>query len=397
MPIAFSRSLRSLETDSHRPSAFGLALGAAFALAWGLWFVLARVAMVEVAETARLEVNRAAHALETPVAGTITSVHLELGQVVHAGDILAELDSENLRLSRGVEQARRAATSLQIDALSAELKQGERALADRRQVDEARGDEARAHTHGAEVAALLSETIGERSQRLQAEGLASETDALRAKAEAEQQKLAAEEARLTVSRIASEERATGTERSQSLLRLRRDLAVLEGQRATSTALIAELDHAIELRHIRAPIAGRLGDVVTLRVGSVLKEGDRLGYVIPEGDVRIVAEFLPASAVGRVRPGQRARLRADGFPWTEYGMLTGSVRRVGSEPSSGLVRVELDVDPKSDPRIPRQHGLPGVLEVEVERISPAALLLRVVGRRLAAPAEARSVSAEPAGS
>jgi membrane fusion protein (multidrug efflux system) len=32
-------------------------------------------------------------------------------------------------------------------------------------------------------------------------------------------------------------------------------------------------------------------------------------------------------------------------------------------------------------VPMQHGLPGTIEVEVERISPAALVLRAVGRRM----------------
>jgi membrane fusion protein (multidrug efflux system) len=41
-----------------------------------------------------------------------------------------------------------------------------------------------------------------------------------------------------------------------------------------------------------------------------------------------------------------------------------------------------VHPESAPLIPLQHGLPGKLEVEVERISPAALVLRSVGKLLA---------------
>ena len=78
------------------------------------------------------------------------------------------------------------------------------------------------------------------------------------------------------------------------------------------------------------------------------------------------------------------MRPDGFPWTQYGTLPATVSRIASEPRSGLVRVELDVQKRPDSAIPIQHGLPGTLEIEVERVSPAELVLRAAGRRLAAP-------------
>jgi membrane fusion protein (multidrug efflux system) len=96
----------------------------------------------------------------------------------------------------------------------------------------------------------------------------------------------------------------------------------------------------------------------------------------------VAEFSPA-ALGRIQPGQAARLRLDGFPWVQYGSLAVKVLRVGSELRAGRIRVELDV-PHASSRIPLQHGLPGAVEIEVERVAPATLLLRVAGRLVAGP-------------
>ena len=63
------------------------------------------------------------------------------------------------------------------------------------------------------------------------------------------------------------------------------------------------------------------------------------------------------------------------------MLAATVSRVASEPRDGTLRVELEVDRSSSTRIPIQHGLTGTVEVEVERISPAGLLLRSLGRAL----------------
>jgi hypothetical protein len=83
----------------------------------------------------------------------------------------------------------------------------------------------------------------------------------------------------------------------------------------------------------------------------------------------------------VRIGQPAQLRLAGFSWTEYGVVEGVVARVGGEVRDGRVRVELDVHAETAPRVPAQHGLAGTLEVEVERASPASLLLRSAGHWL----------------
>jgi membrane fusion protein (multidrug efflux system) len=58
--------------------------------------------------------------------------------------------------------------------------------------------------------------------------------------------------------------------------------------------------------------------------------------------------------------------------------------VASEPQGGQVRVELSLGGAPAGRIPLEHGLPGVAEVEVERATPAELVLRAAGR-LVAPA------------
>lgn len=70
---------------------------------------------------------------------------------------------------------------------------------------------------------------------------------------------------------------------------------------------------------------------------------------------------------------------DGFPWTEYGTLTATVTEVATELRDGKARIELSVQTSPAPRIPLQHGLPGRAEIEIERVSPATLVLRAAGR------------------
>lgn len=99
--------------------------------------------------------------------------------------------------------------------------------------------------------------------------------------------------------------------------------------------------------------------------------------------RAVADF-PATALWRVRPGQSAQVYLDGFPRTQVGAVPATVARVAGEIHDGRVQVELILYPDPDFPILLQPGLTGVAEVQVERVSPATLVLRAAGQLLAAP-------------
>lgn len=169
-----------------------------------------------------------------------------------------------------------------------------------------------------------------------------------------------------------------------LARLNRDAALLEGERGLSVAAVKRCEHEMELRRIVAPVGGVLGEVAELRAGGYVNAGQKLGAIIPSGQLKAVAQFSPLTAAGRLRPGQPARLRLDGYPWMQYGTVGARVVSVATEPRDGHLRVELALNPNAASLIPRQHGLSGTAEVTVDQVSPAALVLRAAGKLLAAP-------------
>ena len=61
--------------------------------------------------------------------------------------------------------------------------------------------------------------------------------------------------------------------------------------------------------------------------------------------------------------------------------------MASEIRNGTVRVDLQVSGTPQTAIPMQHGLPGSIEVEVEKITPVALVLRNAGKLLTEPRSA----------
>jgi membrane fusion protein (multidrug efflux system) len=358
-----------------------MVLAAALLGGWVAWFVLARVAVYEVTQSARLEVDHAPHPVATPLAGRVAVSHLVVGQEVQAGEVLVELDADDQRLQRAEQRVRLAALSAQLAARHQEVAAEEAARQGERQAARGALDEARARHHEASVALQAAEAEAEIYTRLQSRGLAPQLDFLRAQAKVQAHRATADTLRLAVAHLEGEQQTRERDRLARLERLKREVVQLDGDMATATATLERLEHDIEQRRIRAPIAGRLGEVAALQIGAVVRPGDTLGTILPPSALKVVAYFPPPAALGRLQPQQPAHVRLVGFPWTQYGSLAATVASVAHEVRDGQIRVELSLTPDPMAAIPLQHGLPGTVEVEVERVAPVTLVLRAMGKRL----------------
>jgi multidrug resistance efflux pump len=371
--------MRSLAADDGRSSTAGVLGAAALLGLWAAWLTLARVPVYEQSASARVEVGRAVYPVETSEAGRVAVNRMRLGLVVQPDDALLELDVRAEELQRSETQTRLDAIEPQLVALRAQLAAGDRALAEAAREHQASLRVARARLQESRALAANARAEAVRAERLQGLGHGAAADAERARAQAESQSSAAEALASELTRLEYDGQSRESARRGDLARLRGDVARLEGDRATLQAGLATLTNSTARRVIRAPVAGRLGSLVELRPGSVVTVGQRLATVVPDGELRVVGEFAPTAALGRIRAGQTARLRLDGFPWAQWGMVSARVRTVGAEAREGAVRVELALVRRGETRIPLEHGLPGSVEVEVERVSPAVLLLRAAGQ------------------
>jgi membrane fusion protein (multidrug efflux system) len=397
MPSSFFRAERFLESDHWGRHRAGLIIGLGLLGLWSLWFFLARTSIHAVSDAAELEVDQQAHPLEVPLAGRVVATHLILGQQVEAGEALVELDAESQHLALGEERSRVTAFSAELEALEGEIAATRQADTRERQAEVVVLGEARDQLREAQAYARFAEENAERHRQLYEAGLGPAVELHRAQSEAEARQADADRLRLALDRIARQQQAQGEERQAHLRDLEMQASRLAGELATSRAAIQRLEHDVELRKLRAPVSGRLGQVANIEVGTVVSQGERLATIVPPGPLRLVAYFPPATALGHIRPGQSARLRLAGFPWTQYGSIPAAVAQVGSEVRDGHIRVELSVRPDPSVRVPLQHGLPGVVEVQVERISPAAMVLRIAGGLLAVRepvAETRGPGANP---
>ncbi|WP_164018957.1 HlyD family secretion protein [Pyxidicoccus trucidator] len=381
MSANFSHSLRALREDGFRRPGQVLLILALLACGWLAWFVFARVTVYEVSEDARLEVDRAVYPVEAQVDGRILVSRLDIGRNVQQGEVLLELDSSNQRLKLQEEQTRLDTLLPQLDTLRSELAAQRQALDSGQLASGSELNEARARQR--EARAALSYAVEEqaRLEPLKKSQAIGELEFLKVQAEREKRRAALDAAEQQADRLKSERLNRQSQGLAQVARLERELASMEGLITTSKARIASLTHELEQFVLRAPASGQVGEVARLQPGSEVKRGDRLAVLIPPGQLRIVADFPTSHALGRIRPGQTARLRLQGFPWTEYGTVNARVSRLASEARDGKVRVECELLPDAGSTIPRQHGLPGTLEVAVDDLSPALLILREAGQKL----------------
>lgn len=385
MPTPFSQTTRALTRDGPAPALWAWGLAAVVLVAWTTWFLCGSVSVVEVSHRARLEVRQAAHTVNAPLAGTLVAALPALGTEVKAGDLLVALDAGPLALRLREEDARRQGLLAQQAALRQELASREQAVGLDRQTAQAAVQGALLRTDEATTAAGFA---GDNERRLTADSEAGGTarvDALAARAEARKLTAAQNALAAEARRIATDALARAAQQRAVIDSLQRTLATLRAEANTSAATLQRLALEVDHHRIRAPVAGWLGEVAPVHAGEFVAAGQKLVTVIPAGELIAVADFEPAAVLGRVRPGQSAQLRLDGFPWAQYGSVAATVSRVAGEIRDNRIRVEFMPSAGWPAGVRAQHGLPGTMEVTLETVAPARLLLRAAGQRLAGAA------------
>lgn len=380
MASPFAHTLRSLEVDGSRAARLLAVLALLLLAAWLTWLARARVPIHEISEDARVQVDAAGHELTAAIEGRVLAVRAAVGDQVEAGAILLELDDRDTRLA--LEQARARMTTLesvvaqrerQISAERDAIEASERASG-------AAASQAKARVDQAIAAARLAESELAQVEDLREAEVSTELELQRSEAEAEKLRAATRELRSAGQRERAEQERDLRDRLATIVRVEGQIAELEVELSSARGQVESLEAALEKHRIRAPVEGIIGELARVERGSWLARGEVVGVVLPSSELELVARFEPSAAVGRVEVGQLADLRLSGFPWTQYGKVRAKVSRVASEPRQGKIYVEFDIV-SVPPAIVLEHGLPGTVEVEVERTNPANLLLRAAGRRL----------------
>jgi len=381
LPASFSRTTRSLANDTSRYAVVAWLIAGLILAGWLAWFFFAKITVYEISTKARLEVNRSANPIVSLVANKIVSTSLSLGQEVQAGDVLVELDASSDKLLLHEEESRLNALPPQIASIKKQIAALEQAKSEDHQALLAVTKSARSRHQEAVAAAEYAKDHERRLSKVLSSKAIPLIEVLRAKAELQKLNYARDALSMDIHRSELEAQTRIHQEQAEIENLKREAARLNGELKTTRMTIARLKQNIEKHFILSPATGQIGSVEPLQVGTYVAVGEKLGTVVPRSELRIVADFPPASVLGKIHPGQTARMRLDGFPWAQFGTIPAKVIHVGSEIRDNQVRVEFTPEIAEKSLILMQHGLPGAIEVSIEEISPAVMVLRASGQLL----------------
>ncbi len=381
MPSEFHQTSTALRADQQRGRrSLFMFVGTGLLLVLVLlWVILARVPLYALSEYARLQAREEVHPVDTQVSGRVISVNLPVGGQVKKGDVLITLDATDVSLRLEEARASELGLGAQIAALDNEIAAREVAMASTGALGQASLSEAVAAHKEIEADATFAARERDRATQMQTAGVVAVAEAERAEATLVQKRAAATARSFRMSVLSSETRRNLADRKAESESLRRERAELSTQKDAMSVQVKRLE-VEEGRHtIRAPIDGLLGQVRAPQIGSVVQMGQTIAVVTPQTALELVADLPPAEAIGRVRLGQKARMRVTGFPWTQYGMLNATVTAVSSEVADNKIRVKLSLADNAGSPIPLRHGLVGEVEIELEQVSPAVVLARAAGQ------------------
>ena len=303
--------------------------------------------------------------------GRVFAVRVENGSKVKAGDVLIELDAtqanaeqsgaesaysaflaESLRRHAEIEAAldgKASATIAWPDIVPTETRIREEAVLRgdlSRLTSMLSSDDAQAASKQTEIDRLQA-TIGAQDDllKVQQERIEMRNAAIAKQVGTKTNLLDAEEARR------SGEVTLRTQKGQ-LAQAKADLEVLiQGRRKELDAFVSEQSQKFadasrqaddakqkansaraktEHMTVRAPISGTVTSSSVINVGQVLSAGEDIMRVVPD-DVGIEIEgYVQNMDIGFIRPGQLAEIKVDSFPYTRYGTIPATVKRVADD-------------------------------------------------------------------
>ena len=254
----------------------------------------------------------------------VAVLHVDEGDHVAAGQVLATLDdqAQRERLRSAEEQA--AALSERLRAAETELAMTERQVV--LQIEQATAGlrEANTRVTRARASALQAQRDGERAAALLARDLIAPQEAERAILSA---KVADETAReAEAAQVTAEKQlalaALGEQRLQTM-RAERD--VLVRQRRQAEAQLAEQRTHVADFAIRSPIAGKVL-TRTVERGERVGEGTPL-FTLVDPNRLYVKVYVPEPSIGKLALGQEARVYVDAYPGRAF---SARVTRVSQE-------------------------------------------------------------------
>ena len=320
------------------------------------WLALAKTEEI-VTAPGKLEPLGVVKDIQMPVGGVVEQVLVKEGDRVKKGQVLLRLDTEaSLDRMRSVEK------SITYKEQQLRLKREELLRYFDTNTTEQR---------------VLGQSLA-----LEKEVLSRLEDLNRQGATAELQYL---QQRNKVQEVQGRIQQVGADRLRQEAILQQDIRSLQSELADLRSKLIELNVNIRYQAIRSPEAGLVFELKPKARGFVAQTSEPVMKVVPFDRLEARVE-VASSDIGCVSVGKKADVSIDSFPSTDFGVLQGTVRRIGSDalPPDQLkqfyrfpVDIKLDSQQlrlKSGAKLPLQVGMSLTANIKLRKVTYLQLLL-----------------------
>ena len=328
---------------------------AGFAIAW---LAIAKTDEVVVAP-GKLEPLGSVKDIQMPIGGVVEDILVREGERVKEDQILLKLDTEaDLDKRESLDQ------TIALKQEQLELKQEERI-----RYLELNSTEQRVLRENL----LLQEELLGRYRNLAEQGASPEIQLL-------QQEDRVQQVEGQLEKITVDRERQLSQLDQQIQTLKSDLANLSSQR---TSQVVKLRY----QEIRSPVEGIVFDLKPTASGFVAQGSEPVMTIVPIDTLEARVE-VPSNKIGFIHNGQSTDLSIDSYRATDFGVLKGVVRKIGSDalppdPTTGLAgyRFPVDIQLKSQSLVlkdgqslPLQVGMSLTANIKLRKVSYLQLLM-----------------------
>ena len=321
-----------------------------------VWLTFAQTEEVVVAP-GKLEPIGAVKTIQVPVGGVLDEILVKDGQRVSKGQVLLRLDSETTKDREVSLQKTIAAKQQQLALKKVEL-QRYLGLNDTEQAVLRQN-------------LVLEREILDRFAGLQRNGASAELQVL--------------QQRNKVREVEGDLAKTTMDRQRQMAILQQQVEQLRGELADLQSKLTELRVTIRYQDIRSPVDGVVFDLKPTGPGFVAQGSEPVMKIVPYNNLRGKVE-IDSSKIGFVSVGKPVDLSIDSFPSSDFGVLHGTVTRIGSDalPPDQLkqtyrypAEIELasqQLNVRSGAKLPLQVGMSLTANIKLRKVSYLQLLL-----------------------
>ena len=350
---------------SHEEMALQQSRFLARAITWALvgttaaglaWLAFAKTDEVVVA-SGKLQPIGDVKTIQMPVGGVLETMLVKDGQRVTKGQVLLRLDNE-------ATLDRQGSLRTTITAKQAQLRLKEVELARYLNLNDTEQTVTRQNL-------VLETEILQRLEVLKAVGASAELQYL-------QQRNKVREVEGEISKLK-------VDRLRQVAIIEQALEQIKGELADLGSKLTELQVNIRYQDVRSPVDGVVFDLKPTGPGFVAQGSEPVMKIVPFSALQAKVE-IESSDIGFVRVGRPADISIDSFPATDFGVLLGTVKGIGSDALPPDERnqtyrfpatIALDTQQlklKSGKSLPLQVGMSLTANIKLRKVTYLQLLL-----------------------